>query len=116
VWALIFICGPRTIAAIERFQKVQFPGLAPDGLISPQKRTISRLNSLLAGGGGAVTAGGSRFGITGNVGDAQTMGDQLDLARRLALDAERRIVDAMSRNVFSYQVYCFPEIPEFRVP
>lgn len=90
------ICGPKTIAAIERFQKVQFPGLAADGLISPQKRTISRLNSLLAGGG-SVTGSGSSLGITGNVGDAQTTQDQLDLARRLALDAERRIVDAMSR-------------------
>ncbi len=87
------LSGPKTIGAIEKFQRVQFPGIFPDGLISPQKRTISLLNSLASGGqanGGASTS----FGITGA---DETTQDQLDLARRLALDAERRIVDAIQR-------------------
>ena len=87
------VAGPKTIAAIEKFQRAQFPGLTPDGLISPAKRTIDRLNALGGGGTVAVTSGGSRLGITG----AQTTQDQMDLARQLALDAERRIVDAMAR-------------------
>ncbi len=84
------ICGPKTITAIERFQKAQFAGLQPDGLISPQKRTISRLSSFTAGG--TVTGGP---GVP--VPPAETTPDQMDLARRLAKDAERRIIDAMSR-------------------
>jgi peptidoglycan hydrolase-like protein with peptidoglycan-binding domain len=81
------LIGPKTIAAISKFQGAQFPGFPPDGLISPNKRTIDRLNAMLAGGGVLVTGGGSRLGVTGSVGAPQTTPDQLDLARRLALDA-----------------------------
>jgi hypothetical protein len=94
------VAGPKTIGAIEKFQRVQFAGLPPDGLISPGKRTIDRLNSM-QGGGGPVTSGGSRFGITSSFGDPQTTPDQMDLARRLALDAEKRIANAISRLVLS---------------
>lgn len=41
------ICGPLTTAAIQRFQRVQFPGWTPDGRIDPGQKTIRRLNAVL---------------------------------------------------------------------
>ncbi|HEX3872162.1 MAG TPA: hypothetical protein VHV77_17075 [Pirellulales bacterium] len=42
------LVGPKTIAAILNFQKVQVPVIAPDGVIEPGKRTILRLNEIVA--------------------------------------------------------------------
>lgn len=94
------ICGPKTIGAIERFQKAQFGLPFPDARMDPGKTTVTRLNELLnrslpvAGGSGSgsfgIRSNASAFGET-------TTNEQMDLARRLARDAERRIAAALVR-------------------
>lgn len=91
-------CGPLTMAAIGRFQRVQFNGAILDSRVDPDKKTLARLNELLAGGelvrGGAIAIVG---GGPGTVGGSTTSSEQLDLARSLAVDAERRISLAIQR-------------------
>ena len=102
------ICGPLTTAAIGRFQQVQFMGAVADHRIDPAGRTLARLNQSLAVPGSALAANVSsssgfagassaagRGGIVGAGGT--TSDDQLAQARQLAFDAERRIVNAMTR-------------------
>lgn len=40
------ICGPKTIAAILKFQRAQVPGVS-DGLVEPGRNTILKLNEIL---------------------------------------------------------------------
>ncbi len=41
------ICGPKTVAAIQKFQQVQLSTyFRPDGRVDPGKRTIKRLNHI----------------------------------------------------------------------
>ena len=102
------ICGPLTTAAIGRFQQVQFIGTVADHRIDPAGRTLARLNQLLATPGPAPAvnsssssgfAGASAVTGRGGIGGpgGPTTDDQLAQARQLALDAERRIVNAMAR-------------------
>lgn len=97
--------GPKTVGAIERFQKVQFPGKFPDGKIDPGQRTVGRLNELLNVGVPIAGASGSSFeafapsgGLNGSgLVPLTTTNDQIALAERLAEDAERRITAAVRR-------------------
>ena len=102
------ICGPLTTAAIGRFQQVQFMGAMTDHRIDPAGRTLARLNQSIAIPGSAPAANASSSSgfvgassATGSGGVVGTGGtttdDQLAQARQLALDAERRIVNAMTR-------------------
>ena len=93
--ALDGVCGQFTIASITRFQHMHFRGLVGDGRIDPGRRTATRLNHLIGGTPPAIT---STSAVTQRAVTASpTTLDQLEAARRFAPDAERRIVDAMSR-------------------
>lgn len=97
--------GPKTVGAIERFQKTQFPQKTPDALIEPGQRTVSRLNDLLnskrpvlAGSGLNFAGGASSFGPRqSSLVGASTTDDQIALAERLAIDAGKRITAAVNR-------------------
>jgi hypothetical protein len=103
------ICGPKTVGAIEKFQRVQFPGKFPDGRMDPGQRTVTRLNALLSEGSvaGVVASsnssfpgdGNARFGIrqASSFAGERTTNEQLALAERLAEDAEKRILAAINR-------------------
>ena len=93
-------CGPLTMAAIGRFQRVQFNGAILDSRIDPDKKTLARLNELQLTGSGDLVRGGANAGVVGGpgtVGGSTTSSEQLDLARSLAVDAERRINLAIQR-------------------
>jgi peptidoglycan hydrolase-like protein with peptidoglycan-binding domain len=105
--------GPKTIKAIEDFQRAQFPGKFPDGRIDPGQRTVGRLNDVLAGTptfndemAPAFAGASSGFAPQGNqmgfvkasfVPPPFTTEDQMTLANRHAEDAEQRISAALSR-------------------
>ena len=98
---------PKTIGAIERFQKVQFPDKFPDGKMDPGQRTVGRLNDLLNANQPVASSSGSSFEAFSPSGginasglvpiSATTTNDQIALAERLAEDAERRIAAALNR-------------------
>jgi hypothetical protein len=91
-------CGQLTIAAIGRFQNIQFNGTIWDCLVDTNKKTLARLNDLLGRGSSAMMVAGSSSGSTGvGASGGSTTPDQLDLARSLAKDAERRINQAVQR-------------------
>ena len=91
------ICGPLTVAAINRFQRMHFRGVVGDGRIDPGKRTATRLSHLIGGTPPAITSASAvtERAVTASL----TTLDQLEAARRFAPDAERRIIDAMNRLV-----------------
>lgn len=105
--------GPKTIKAIEDFQRVQFPTKVPDGRIDPGQRTIGRLNELLvnvptfndemvpatAGVPAAFVPQGNQVGFVkaSFVPPPVTTEDQMTRASRHAEDAERRILAALKR-------------------
>ncbi|MBK7926265.1 MAG: peptidoglycan-binding protein [Bryobacterales bacterium] len=51
-FAIDGICGPKTKAAIQKFQLQHFGWKGCDGLIEPGKQTLAKLNELLGHGGG----------------------------------------------------------------
>src|SRR5215204_3631701 len=105
--------GPKTVKAIEDFQRAQFPGKFPDGRIDPGQRTVGRLNELLvdvptfndemvpatAGVPAAFVPQGDQMGFVkaSFVPPPVTTEDQMDRANRHAEDAERRISAALKR-------------------
>lgn len=104
--------GPKTVGAIDRFQRVQFPANFPDGRIDPGQRTEARLNELLAAAkpSGVITnvhglAGGSNgtknpsslVPIPVVFNPPQNNAERLALAEKLAIDAERRLTAAVLR-------------------
>ncbi len=105
--------GPKTVKAIEDFQRAQFPGKFPDGRIDPGQRTVGRLNELLvnvptfndemvpatAGVPSAFVPQGNEMGFVkaSFVPPPVTTEDQMDRANRHAEDAERRISAALKR-------------------
>lgn len=108
--------GPKTIRAIEDFQKFQFPSKTADGRVDPGQRTVGRLNEILAtapivasaapafapafaSGSGSAFAPqqGSQLGFVKASFAESTTDDQIALAERLAEDAEKRITAAVRR-------------------
>jgi hypothetical protein len=102
------ICGPLTTTAIGRFQQAQFKGALLDHRIDPAGQTLTRLKQLL-GTAPPVSSSGSSAFSGGVVSTAQTTPDQLAQARSLAIDAERRIVAAMSRLVRAQAAIAKPQ-------
>jgi hypothetical protein len=90
------ICGPLTTAGIGRFQQVQFHGTLNDFRIDQHGKTLGRLNQLSDIDPNIVTSKSSAITDRKKTTD-QTSQDQLDIARRLANDADRRITAAMAR-------------------
>jgi len=92
--------GPKTVAAIERFQKVQFTQKFPDGRVDPGQRTITRINELTGKHGvvaspsqaGQVLGFQQRSSLVQGTTDAQ-----MRAAEALALDAEKRLTAAVTR-------------------
>ncbi|HZO54613.1 MAG TPA: hypothetical protein VFB63_18005 [Bryobacteraceae bacterium] len=56
------ICGPKTIAAIQKFQLKHFGWKGCDGLIEPGKQTIAKINEILGRGGAIPILGGGPGG------------------------------------------------------
>lgn len=106
--------GPKTIKAIEDFQRVQFPGKFPDGRIDPGQRTVGRLNELLVDAptfndemvpafasapAALVPPQGNQMGFVqaSFVPPPVTTEDQMTRANRHCEDAEKRISAALKR-------------------
>jgi peptidoglycan hydrolase-like protein with peptidoglycan-binding domain len=108
--------GPKTVGAIDRFQNIQFPQKFPDGRMDPGQRTVTRLNELLSTGsqvGSGLLTNVSSFAPGGNgvkskanlvpipvaqtFPEPKTNAERLDLAEKLAIDAERRITAGVNR-------------------
>ena len=105
--------GPKTIKAIEDFQRTQFPTKFPDGRIDPGQRTVGRLNELLvdvptfndemvpvtASVPAAFVPQGNQMGIVqaSFVPPPSTTDDQMAKATLHAQDAEKRITAALKR-------------------
>ncbi|MGE0246072.1 MAG: peptidoglycan-binding protein [Pyrinomonadaceae bacterium] len=116
--------GPKTVRAIEDFQRTQFPGKFPDGRVDPGQRTVGRLNELLVapptfndemvpafggvpnfnnqivpafGNGFAPQGGQHGFVQASFVPPPVTTDAQMTLAERHAQDAEKRLTAAIKR-------------------
>lgn len=104
--------GPKTVKAIQDFQRAQFPGKQADGRVDPGQRTVGRLNELLIGtpapndnpvrAFAGPPSGGSKHGLVQAVLPVLPIGTvtsdaQMSLADRHAEDAEKRLTAAIRR-------------------